>query len=189
VPIRGRFGFSFIPISGILVTFVRSPQLFCSQRSPLADYAERMTAYCSSSPPLIIRTCRHVLPNGCCCRGAAIRGRTFCRHHLFSLTRLHKMAHARRRIRVLKLSLLDAHSIQQATTALRTSRAANRIDGPTWRMIALALRMATDSLQFDHQDQQRPPADSTTNRRSKSKPLYHIQKSHLASLTYTPDGS
>lgn len=143
-----------------------------------------MTANYSSSPPLIIRTCRYVLPNGCRSRGAAIGGRTFCRHHLLARTRLHKMAHARRRIRVLKFApLLDARAIQQATTAVRISRAANRIDAPTWRMIAWALRMATDSFRFEQQDRQPRPADSLTNRRSKSKPLYHLRRNHSASTT------
>src|SRR5664279_2728424 len=48
------------------------------------------------SQQLIIRICRHILPDGRHCRGAALRGRACCRHHLNSRTRLHNMARARR---------------------------------------------------------------------------------------------
>jgi hypothetical protein len=98
------------------------------------------------------------------------------------------MAHARRRIRFLNLPLLlDARAIQQATTALRISHAANRIDSSTWRMIAWALRMATDSLWLDQKDQRRCAANSPTNRQGKSKLLYHLQESHSASMAYMPN--
>ena len=46
--------------------------------------------------PLIIRICRHTFPDGRHCRGAAVRGRACCRHHLDARTRLHNMARARR---------------------------------------------------------------------------------------------
>src|SRR5271169_3446984 len=46
--------------------------------------------------PLIIRLCRHTFPDGRHCRGAAVRGRACCRHHLDARTRLHNMARARR---------------------------------------------------------------------------------------------
>ncbi len=45
---------------------------------------------------LIIRICRHTFPDGRHCRGAAVRGRACCRHHLDARTRLHHMARARR---------------------------------------------------------------------------------------------
>ena len=45
---------------------------------------------------LIIRLCRHTFPGGHRCRGAAVRGRACCRHHLDARTRLHNMARARR---------------------------------------------------------------------------------------------
>src|SRR5271169_7107585 len=45
---------------------------------------------------LIVRTCRHILPDGGRCQGAAVRGRACCRHHLDARTRLHNMARARR---------------------------------------------------------------------------------------------
>src|SRR5450432_3564859 len=43
---------------------------------------------------LIIRTCRHILPDGRHCQGPAVRGRACCRHHLDARTRLHNMARA-----------------------------------------------------------------------------------------------
>ena len=45
---------------------------------------------------LIIHLCRHRFPGGRRCRGAAVRGRACCRHHLDARTRLHNMARARR---------------------------------------------------------------------------------------------
>ena len=148
-----------------------------------------MTPHRSSSPPLIIRTCRHILPSGCHCRGAAIHGRTFCRHHLLSQTRLHRMARACRRIRILKIALFhDVRAIRQATSALRISRAANRIDTPTWRVIAKALRMATDNLYSDHWQQQ-SARSPIANRRHKSKHHYHLRENHSSSIDYMPTDS
>ena len=43
------------------------------------------------SSSLIIRTCHHILSSGLRCRGAAVRGRACCRHHLDARTRLHNM--------------------------------------------------------------------------------------------------
>ena len=45
---------------------------------------------------LIIRLCRHTLPDGHHCQGPAVRGRRCCRHHRGTRTRLHNMARARR---------------------------------------------------------------------------------------------
>ena len=45
---------------------------------------------------LIIRLCRHTFADGRHCRGAAVRGRACCRHHLDARTRLHNIARARR---------------------------------------------------------------------------------------------
>jgi hypothetical protein len=45
----------------------------------------------------IVPTCRHILGNGCLCRCAASRGKSYCRHHLDSTVRHRKMARARRR--------------------------------------------------------------------------------------------
>ena len=46
---------------------------------------------------LIIRLCRYTFPDGHRCRGAAVRGRACCRHHLDARTRLRNCARARRR--------------------------------------------------------------------------------------------
>ena len=60
------------------------------------------------SQHLIIRTCRHILPSGRQCRGAAVRGRCCCRHHLTAQTRLHNMARARRRIVIPRLCVPES---------------------------------------------------------------------------------
>ncbi len=48
------------------------------------------------SQQIIIRICRHILPDGHHCQCAAVRGRACCRHHLNARSRLHNMARARR---------------------------------------------------------------------------------------------
>src|ERR1017187_4029202 len=48
------------------------------------------------SQQLIIRICCHILPCGRHCRGAAVRARACCRHHLDARARLHNIARARR---------------------------------------------------------------------------------------------
>ena len=49
-----------------------------------------------NSCALIIPICRHTFSDGRHCQGAAVRGRSCCRHHLDARTRLHNMARARR---------------------------------------------------------------------------------------------
>lgn len=55
------------------------------------------TAAAAEEPRLIIRTCKHILESGACCRQPAVAGRKYCRAHLELRLRRRKMARARRR--------------------------------------------------------------------------------------------
>lgn len=104
---------------------------------------------CSTSvtTPLHSRVpiCSYVLPRGSRCLGAAVRGRSYCRHHLRIGVRLRRMARSRRSTPVLaSVSLADAAAIRQTEIRLRVSLAARRIDPASGRAIFWALRMARD---------------------------------------------
>ncbi len=99
------------------------------------------------SQPLIIRICRHILPGGRHCRGAAVRGRACCRHHLDARTRLHNMARARRCFRLPRLlvpeTLRDlAYNQAEVDRVLATER----IDPDAARMILWAMDLTAAIL-------------------------------------------
>jgi hypothetical protein len=99
------------------------------------------------SQPLIIRTCRHILPDGRHCQGAAVRGRACCRHHLNSRARFNNMARARRvacrpRLRVPE-SLRDL-ALNRAEA--RRIVATGRLDFDTARMIFWAMDLTAATL-------------------------------------------
>jgi hypothetical protein len=92
------------------------------------------------SQPLIIRICRHILPDARHCRGAAVRGRTSCRHHLDARIRLHNMARARRCVRLPRLLVAEtprdlAYNQAEVCRVLATER----IDPDAARMILWAI--------------------------------------------------
>jgi len=93
--------------------------------------------------PLIIRTCRHTLPNGRHCQGAAVRGRACCRHHLDARTRLHNMARARRCVRLPRLLVAEtprdlAYNQGEVCRVLATQR----IDPDTATTMLWALQLS-----------------------------------------------
>jgi hypothetical protein len=92
------------------------------------------------SSSLIIRTCHQVLSSGLRCRGAAVRGRACCRHHLDACTRLHNMARAGRRTLILRWRVPDSRR-DLARNRGEVSRvvATGRIDFDTARMIFWAM--------------------------------------------------
>ena len=96
----------------------------------------------SAPPSLCIRTCSFVLPRGSLCLGAAVRGRSCCRHHLRTRVRLRKMARARRATPVLgSVALSHPAGIRQAEVELSVSLAAGRIDPASGRMLLCVLGM------------------------------------------------
>ena len=99
--------------------------------------------------PLIIRTCRHVLDSGSRCRGPAVGGRVYCRHHLESRLRLRRIARVRRRTPVLQLYLLtDEAAIRHAIAHIDAGLADGRIDRDSGPVLLRAIRMAEDLVHY-----------------------------------------
>src|SRR5271167_1653342 len=100
---------------------------------------------------LIIRTCRHILPDGRRCQGAAVRARACCRHHLDARTRLHNMARARRLTCIprLRVPVTPRDLALNRAEALRIV-ATGRVDFATARMMLWALQLSATGLRSEH---------------------------------------
>src|SRR5271169_3922869 len=100
-----------------------------------------------NSQPLIIRTCRYILDSGHRCRGAAVRGRACCRHHLDARTRLHNMARARRRTLILRWRVPESRrDLTRNRAEVSRVLATGRLDFDTARMIFWAMDLAAAAL-------------------------------------------
>ena len=96
---------------------------------------------------LIIRTCRHILPDGRHCQGAAVRGRACCRHHLDAVARLHNMARAQRRTLILRWRVPESpRDLALNRAEVNRVLATGRIDFDTARMIFWALDLTAAAL-------------------------------------------
>src|SRR5450432_163282 len=92
---------------------------------------------------LIIRTCRHILPDGRHCQGAAVRGRACCRHHLDARARLHNMARAGRRTLILRWRVPDSRrDLARNRAEVNRLVATGRLDFDTARMLFWAVNLA-----------------------------------------------
>jgi len=112
----------------------------------------------STAPRLRIPTCSYVLPRGSRCLGAAVRGRSYCRHHLRIRIRLRRMARSRRATPVLApVSLVDAAAIRQTEIGFRVFLEAGRIDPAAGPVIFQALRMARDLVRILYRQEKRGP--------------------------------
>jgi hypothetical protein len=99
------------------------------------------------SQQLIIRICRHILPDGRHCQGAAVRGRACCRHHLDARTRLHNVARARRRTLILRWRVPDSRrDLTRHRAEVGRILATGRIDFDTARMIFWAMDLTAAAL-------------------------------------------
>src|SRR5450755_2027629 len=99
------------------------------------------------SSSLIIRTCHHILSSGLRCRGAAVRGRACCRHHLDALTRLHNMARAGRRTLILRWRVPDSRrDLARNRAEVNRVLATGRMDFDTARMIFWAMDLTEAAL-------------------------------------------
>jgi hypothetical protein len=100
---------------------------------------------------LIIRTCRHVLPHGRHCQGAAVRGRACCRHHLDARTRLHNMARARRLTCIprFRVPVTPRDLALNRAEALRVV-ATGGLDFDTARMIFWALDLSATGIRSEY---------------------------------------
>ena len=119
----------------------------CSQLN--FHWASEEQVHVAESPPLVIRTCRHILESGCFCRAAAVRGRRYCRAHVLLRVRQRRMARARRKLAVVKLPrLTDLHSVKAAHTVVRVASAGSRMDPACARLVHRALRQVTSAMRF-----------------------------------------
>ena len=96
---------------------------------------------------LIIRLCRYTFPDGHRCRGAAVRGRACCRHHLDAQARLHNMARARRRACIprLRVPMNRRDLALNRAEVLRVINTGN-IDYATARMMLWAMDLTAATL-------------------------------------------
>jgi hypothetical protein len=100
---------------------------------------------------VIIPTCRHILPDGRHCQGAAVRGRACCRHHLDARARLHNMARARR------LTCIPRFRVPMTPRDLALNRAealrivaTGRLDFATARMMLWSLQLCAAGLRSEY---------------------------------------
>ena len=127
---------------------------------------------------LIIRTCRHILPDGRHCQGAAVRGRACCRHHLDAQTRLHNMARARRCTFFLRLRVPETSGdLVWNKAEINRVLATVRIDPDAALMMLWAMDLATAALRAESACRPRRPQ----NRAYKSNGIYDIERSPLFS--------
>ena len=102
-----------------------------------------------SSAPLIIRTCKHFLDSGSPCRGAAVTGRVYCRHHLDSRLRLRRIARVRRRFPIPRSYLLtDEAAIRHANLHIDAGLTAGRIDRDAGPALLWAVQVAEDLVYY-----------------------------------------
>jgi len=127
--------------------------LDCSQLS--FHFAGEEQAHLAESPPLIIRTCGHVLDNGRGCRSAAVQGRRHCRAHGLLQLRQRKMARSRRKLAVVKLPrLTDLRAVETGHAMVRVAEAARRMDAYSARVAQGVLRQAASAMRFIASQQQ-----------------------------------
>lgn len=121
------------------------------------------------SQPLIIRTCRHTLASGFHCQGAAVRGRSCCRHHLDAGTRMRNMARACRRSLKLRFRILDSPRALAINRAeVNRVVATERIDPDAARMMLWAMDLCAVALKAEDDLLRR------RNRCCKSNQHYHL---------------
>ena len=119
----------------------------CSQLSFHWTLEEQIHA--GESPPLIIRTCRHILGNGRFCRAAAVRGRRYCRAHGLLRLRQRRMARTHRKLAAVKLPrLIDLRAVEAAHKVARTASATGHMDAACARLVHQALRQVASAMRF-----------------------------------------
>src|SRR3974390_26242 len=96
---------------------------------------------------LIIRLCRYTFPDGHRCRGAAVRGRACCRHHLDARTRLRNCARARRRACIPRLRVpMNRRDLALNRAEVLRVIDTGSVDHATARMMLWALDLTAATL-------------------------------------------
>ena len=130
------------------------------------------------SPPLIIRTCAHILDSGSFCRGAALKGQKFCRHHLDSRIRTRNMARMLRQIRWLNLRVPQTdRDMEYNHIQVRKAFASGRIPPDARGVMLYAMQL----LASNHRSQ--PAAKMPSGKASKSYWHYQVPVSHAKTRT------
>ena len=131
---------------------------------------------------LIIRLCRHILPDGRHCQGAAVRNRACCRHHLDARTRLDNMARARRLTCIprLRVPITPRDLVLNRAETLRIV-ATGRVDFATARMMLWALQLSASGLRSEYDSRLRQARTRTTN----SSQIYQVPLNPIFSRGYT----
>src|SRR5664279_1175706 len=134
------------------------------------------------SQQLIIRICRHILPDGRHCRGAALRGRACCRHHLNSRTRLHNMARARRLACIprLRVPMIPRDLALNRSEVLRVVTAGG-VDFASARLMLWAMDLTAAALPADPAARLLPTHNSNVS--------YYVPISPLFARSYTENPS
>jgi len=134
------------------------------------------------SQQLIIRICRHILPDGRHCRGAALRGRACCRHHLNSRTRLHNMARARRLACIprLRVPMTPRDLALNRSEVLRVVTAGG-VDFASARLMLWAMDLTAAALPADPAARLLPTHNSNVS--------YYVPISPLFARSYTENPS
>jgi len=144
---------ALFPSWEFLVTFVRRPTIFRWPFPPSCAYLQigatlpgrkkKEPLMSVPRPRPIIPICKHVLESGSRCQGAAVSGRTYCRHHLGSRIRLRRLARMRRHCPALPPILLtDAAGIHHAAVHIDAGLSNGRIDSASGPLLFSILRMA-----------------------------------------------
>jgi len=125
---------------------------------------------------LIIRTCRHILPNGRRCQQPAVRRRACCRHHLDAQARLHNMARARRRSLILRLRVPEtSRDLGWNKAEINRLLATERVDPDAALMMLWAMDLTAETL--NDESARRPRR--AQNRASKPNGIYDVTLNHL----------
>jgi hypothetical protein len=131
---------------------------------------------------LIIRLCRHTFADGRHCRGAAVRGRACCRHHLDARTRLHNIARARRLASFARLCV-PMNRRDLALNRAEVLRVINSgaVDFATARLMLWAMDLTAAAL---------PAEPKTRTRRAhNTNAFYYVPPKPVFSRSYTKNQS
>ncbi len=135
---------------------------------------------------LIIRTCRHILPYGRHCRGAAVRGRACCRHHLDAQTRFHNMARARRLTCIPRLRVpTTPRDLALNRAEVLRVLATGHFDFATARMMLRAMQLSDTGLRAQYHQRLRATHISAAN----SNKIYQVPASPLSPQGYAQNPS
>jgi hypothetical protein len=152
--------------------------------------ARTETGGASGPPPLIIRTCDHILKNRRRCGGAACRGQNLCRHHLDLRARGLRIGRAERQIHLrFRVPLLqDMQAIRLAAARVRYALDAGHMAPSTARLLFFGLRLASGNLRFMEEEarwmdlaeadlDREADAQARRDMPTKSNQLYQVRRS------------